>query len=178
MIIKCGCVTLRAIEEKDFDFLLFLINSPEIEQNTVGWNYPVSNLMQKQWMENFRNSLQSIKLMIELENSRTIGMVMLENLDWKNRTAEIGCKMSAKLKDRIKGDMQYALKGIIKYAFEELGMECICGTILEDNFFSRNLCKKVGFIEEGILRKRVYKRGKFMNLISVSLLKEDFIETK
>lgn len=175
MIVNYGCVTLRAIEEKDFDLLFYLINAPEIESSIVGWNFPVSHLAQKQWMERFQNSMESIKFMIELQNSKTIGMVMLENLDWKNRTAEIACKMKALLKDRIKGDMEDALKGMLKYAFCELGLNCIYGMILEENYLSRNLCKRAGFVEEGTLRERTYKGGEFKNLISISILKEDFL---
>ena len=42
MIVKYGCVKLRAIEDKDFDLLFYMINAPEIENNLVGWNFPVS----------------------------------------------------------------------------------------------------------------------------------------
>lgn len=176
MIVRYGCVTLRAIEKKDFELLLYLINSPEIERDIVGWNFPVSSTTQKKWMKNFKNNLRSIKLMIELENKKTIGMIMLENIDWKNKTAEIACKTGPFLKYRIPGDTKDALKGMAKYAFDELGLNCINGNILEENYLSRNLSKKVGFIEEGILRKRVYKNGKFRNVVSVSLLKEEFQE--
>lgn len=174
MLVKYGCVTLRAIEEKDFELLLYLINAPEIEKGLIGWNFPVSQLAQKEWMENFKNSLESIKFMIELENTKTIGMVMLEKIDLKNRTAEIACKMSAPLENRIKGDMSDALKGMIKYAFDELGLNCIIAKVLEDNILSKNLCIQVGFAVEGILRKRVYKSGNFKNVVSMSLLKEEF----
>lgn len=176
MVIKNGCVTLRAIEERDTDLLFYLINDSEIESCTVGWNFPISYLEHKQWMEGFKNSIKSIKLMIELENSKTIGMIMLENLDWKNRTAEIGYKISAPPGNRIKGDMTDAVRGMLKYAFNELGFNCINTVILENNMPSRNLCKRVGFVEEGILRKRVYKEGEFKNLISVSILKEEFLK--
>ncbi len=178
MVIKYGCVELRAIEDKDFELLLHLINAPEIECMTAGWCFPVSSAGQKAWMENFRNSDRSIKLMIELENARTIGLMALENLDWKNRTAAVGCKISAKPEDRIKGDMIDAMKGILGYAFEELGMNCIYGEILEDNLFSRKLSRQAGFSEDGILRKRVYKRGQFRNVVAVSILKEEFMCVK
>lgn len=175
MYIEYGCVRLRAIEKKDIELLLYLINAPELENKTVGWHFPISCITQEHWMENFQNSDQSIKLMIELKNSKTIGMVMLEKLDWKNRTASIGCKISSLSTDRIKNDTLDAVKGILKYAFDELGMNCIYGEILEDNIFSRKLCKRAGFIEEGILRNRIYKNGKFKNLVSVSIIKEEFV---
>ena len=40
--------------------------------------------------------------------------------------------------------------------------------------YSRKLCKKIGFVEEGTLRQRVYKSGKYKNLISVSMLREEY----
>lgn len=174
MIIKYGCVKLRAVEEKDFELLLNLINAPEIENMTGGWHYPVSCMAQKCWMENFENSDQCIKLMIELINSKTIGMISLENINWKDRAAAVSYKICAALEDRIKGDTLDALKGMIGYAFNEMGMNCIYAEILEENYFSRNLCKRAGFIEEGIMRKRVYKNGKYRNFVSVSILKEEF----
>lgn len=174
MNIKYGCTTLRAIEKTDFQLLFYLINAPEIEYRTVGWSFPISESTQERWIEKFENSNQSIKLMIELSNGETIGVVMLEDIDWKNRTVSFGCKVIASSKSRMKGDVRDAVKGIITYAFNELGMNCIHGVLQEDNIFSRKLCKKLGFLEEGILRKRVYKGGKYKNLISVSLLKEEF----
>lgn len=176
MIIKYGCATLRAIEKEDIDLLLYLINAPEIEDMTVGWHFPLSRMDQEQWMSHFRNSEKSVKLMIELDNSKTIGMVMLENIDWKNRTACFGCKMGAPLKDRIKGDMLDAVRGMLRYAFYELGLNCIHGTILENNKFSRKLCQRAGFVEEGVLRNRIYKNGEYRNLISVSVMKKEFCE--
>ena len=174
MIIKYGCVTLRTIEKEDIDLLLYLINAPEIEAMTVGWHFPISHMDQEQWMNNFKNSAQSIKLMIELENSKTIGMIMLENIDWKNRTANLGYKMSACSVDRMRGDMLDAIKGMLRYAFCELGLECIHSTILESNIFSLKLSKRAGFVEEGILRNRIYKNGQYKKLISVSILKDEF----
>lgn len=174
MIIEYGCAKLRAIEEKDFDLLFYLINSSKVENMTVGWHYPISHMIQQRWIENFENSDKSIKLMIELTNAKTIGMISVENINWKDRTATMGYKISAALEDRISGDTYDALSGMIRYTFYELGINCIYAEILEENYFSRNLCKRVGFKEEGILRNRVYKNGNYRNLISVSILKEEF----
>lgn len=174
MVIKYGCITLRAIEERDLDLLFYLINAPEIETCTVGWNFPVSYRAHRQWIEDYRCSSKDIRLMIELSNSKTIGMVMLEDIDWKNRTAEMGIKVGVS-QDRMKGDTVDAVRGMLKYAFEELGLNCVRAVILEDNILSHNLCRRVGFTEEGVLRSRTYKRGKFLNLISYSMLKEEFV---
>ena len=174
MIIKNGCATLRAIEEKDFDLLFYLINASEIENKTVGWHLPINSTQQKEFISKYRNSDSDIRLMIELSNGKTIGMISLTNIDWKNRTADIGYKISANFEDRIKGDMKDAINGLLKYAFFELGLNCIISTILEDNIFSLKLAKKLHFTQEGILRQRIYKQGKFKDLMILSMLKSEY----
>lgn len=174
MIIKNGCATLRAIEEKDFDLLFFLINDPDIEKMTGGWHVPIGSAEQKAWIANYRNTEKNIRLMIELENGKTIGMISLTDIDLKNRTAEINYKIHANVEDRIRGDMKDAINGILKYAFYELGLNCILSVILEYNTFAIKLAKKMHFSQEGILRQRIYKNGKFNNQICFSLLKEEF----
>ena len=174
MILKNGCVTLRAIENEDFDLLFYLINAPEIEEMIEGWNLPISSDEQKNWIQNYTNTNNNIKLMIELSNGKTIGMIMLTDIDWKNRQAAIGYKISAPAEDRIKGDMKDAINAILTYAFYELGLNCIRSLILEKNIFSVKLAKKLNFQMEGILRERIFKNGIFNNQIMFSILKAEY----
>ena len=174
MILKNGCVTLRAIEKEDFELLFYLINAPEIEEMIEGWNLPISSDEQKNWIQNYSNTNNNIKLMIELSNGKTIGMIMLTDIDWKNRQAAIGYKISAPAEDRIKGDMKDAINAILTYAFYELGLNCIRSLILEKNIFSVKLAKKLNFQMEGILRERIFKNGIFNNQIMFSILKAEY----
>lgn len=174
MIIRYGCATLRPIEEKDFDLLFSMINDPEIEDMTVGWNWPVSRGQQWEFIRNFKNDEQSMRLMIELTNGETIGLMAVNDIDWKNRTASIGYKVQASVECRIRGDLFDALVGIYNYLFNELGLNCVYGAYLEDNSFSRKSGKKLPIKEEGILRQRIFKRGKYHNLVSTSLLRDEF----
>ena len=174
MILKNGCVTLRAIEKEDFELLFYLINAPEIEEMIEGWNLPISSDEQKKWMQGYSNTNSDIKLMIELSNGKTIGMIVLTDIDWKNRQAAIGYKISAPFEDRIKGDMKDAVNALLNYAFNELGLNCVSSLILERNIFSVKLAKKLHFQIEGILRERIYKNGVFNNQIMFSILKSEF----
>ncbi len=174
MIIKHGCAILRSIEEKDFDLLYFMINDSEIEYLSGGWSYPVSKEQQKDYMRTFRNDDKHIKLMIELTNGKTIGMVTAENIDWKNRKAVYGMKTCADANSRMKGDTFDAGIGFLDYLFNELGMNCVYGTILEENIFSRKLVHKLRFHEDGVLRQQIFKKGKYHNLIAVSILRDEF----
>lgn len=174
MIIKNGCATLRAIEENDFDLLFYLINDPYIEQMTGGWHIATSSTEQKNWITNYHNTKENIRLMIELDNQKTIGMVSLTDIDWKNRCCCINYKVHASKEDRMPNDITDALEGLIKYAFLELGMNCIEAQILEYNAPSIKLINKMHFQQDGILRQRIYKNGTFNNQLCFSLLRKEF----
>jgi len=176
MILENGCVKLRAIEERDFDILYNMLQSPEIEKAMGHCTMPISPEQQKEWMSRYRNSESQIRLMIELENGKTIGVIMLYDIDTQNGTAELGHKIMASLEDRIRGDIECAVKTMLTYAFDYLRLNCIYCRTLDGNVFAEKLLKKVGFEMEGVLRQRIYQEGKYMDMHSFSLLKEDFYD--
>lgn len=176
MLLKYGCATLRAIEPTDSSLLLKMMNDPEIEINTVGEHSPVGLNQQNQWTSTYKNDDKNIRLMIDLTNGKTIGMVSLTAIDYKNGTAQTGFKISCSFEDRMKNDTFDACAALYSYAFQYLRLNCIVGETLEENSFSLNLQKRLGFQVEGILKERVFKNGKFQNIVSTSLLKSDFLK--
>lgn len=174
MIIRYGCAILRPIEERDFDLLYFMINDPEIEYLVGGWSYPIGTEQEKEYIRSFRNSDNALKLMIELTNGQTIGMVVARQIDWKNRKAEVGMKTFSNLENRMENDTFDAGVALLDYLFNELGMNCLYGTILENNYFVQKLLKKLHFSIDGVLRHRLFNRGKFHNVIAVSILRDEF----
>lgn len=175
MYIKFGYATLRAIEESDADLLKRMINSPEIEENTLGWSLPVSSFKQEQWIKNFSNSMDCIRWMIELENGTVLGMACLTDIDWKNRFASIGIKIDIEEKNRMYGDVKDAYYAVLLYAFDELGLNRIEAATLDYNIFSLKLSRSMGFVDEGIRRKKYYKNGQWHDIIVNGLLKEEFV---
>ena len=101
---------------------------------------------------------------------------MLTNIDWKNRSAELAQKTKATQEQRVEHDIWDAMMGFLNYAFNELNLNCVYGTVLEYNYLSRKLAKRCGLKEEGILRDRVFKNGRYHNLIPNSVIKKDFDE--
>ena len=175
MIIDANSVILRAIEENDLPLLQAMINDPAIERLTGGYCFPVSADRQRRWFDNY-DQQKDLRCMIQIKNGVTIGMIMLTDIDWKNRTAQLHQKTLAKVEDRKKDDVYDAMMGFLNYAFNELDLQCVYGTVLEYNLLSRKLALRCGLKEEGILRNRVFKNGKRHNLIANSIIKEEFAE--
>ena len=172
MNIVYGKVTLRAIEERDLTFCFGMINDPQIEISTVGKNFPVSIHQQREWFLNCSDA-RLIRLLIEAEDTGPIGMAMISDISWINRSAELGIKFSPTV-SRTREDTENAANALLKYAFDELNLHSVYANIVEDNLFSRKLMMQFGFTEEGKLRDRVYKRGTYHNLMVYSLLRNEY----
>ena len=69
-------------------------------------------------------------------------------------------------------------KGVNKVSLFILDLNRIEISCAEDNFRSRALPEKMGFIKEGILGDNYYLNGDLHNLVAYSLLKSDRVKEK
>lgn len=170
MILNDNNIILRAIEQKDGFLLKEMMNDPEIERMVLGWSFPVSEKNQTDWINNLKAN--EPRFIIEY-NTEAIGLATITSLDYKNSTANLNIKLQ-------NGD--YKGKGIgtktiqllVEFCFEELNLNCLTANILDYNLPSQKLFEKCGFIKEAILRSRVYKKGKYHNVLVYSLLKSEY----
>jgi ribosomal-protein-alanine N-acetyltransferase len=73
------------------------------------------------------------------------------------------------------GIMSEAAQEVVRFGFEELGLHRIQTTVLPENIHSLKILKKIGFVEEGLLRQ--YNHGKeFKDTIMLSMLKDDYLK--
>ena len=163
-------IILRAIEDKDLDLLYNMINDPDIEKNVFGWSFPISKQNQLEWMKTERKD-GNIRFVIEYNNF-PVGVVSLSNIDFKNRTTNLNIKL---LKNyRGKGIASRSIKILIEYVFEELNLNLITASVLEYNKESLLLWEKNGFTREANLRARIFKNGKYNNIVIFSLLRDEY----
>ncbi len=100
-----------------------------------------------------------IRLGVFLLDGTVIGDVALQDIEWKNRSCTIGLGIS-KIKNRCKGYGTEAVKLILEYGFNNIGLERISASTLEQNKATQRVLEKLDFTLEGIERKAVYFAGK------------------
>ncbi len=167
-------VTLRAIEERDLEFLQNLMNDPEISASVVGTAYPVSAVHQEHWYQKIVDDDRTLRLIIETQKDGVVGTVIMGDFDWISRVAHsTGIKMdtSRVTESGIALDAMVTLFG---YAFNELNLNRIEGSAMADNRQAMALNKLIGFTIEGTMRQAVYAGGKYHDLLMLGMLKEDF----
>lgn len=166
-------VVLRAISMKDANLLMELINDAETEKMLGGSSFPVSLEGQEKWISAQTGRIDVLRCIVALkENEEGIGTVILSDIDTKNGVAQVHIKMD-KQRGRGKGYGSDALNAIANYAFDEMRLNCIYADVLEYNTVSQKLFEKCGFHRDGVLRSRVFKGGRYINVVSYSRLKEE-----
>ncbi len=168
-------VILRAIEPTDRDMFLNMINDPEIEEMVVGHSFPVSKLEQEKWIEGLAHEKNILRCVIAKKETpqEGIGTVIISDIDYKNGVAQIHIKLLTGEDVRHQGFGKDAVNTISKYAFDELRINVLYAEVLEYNEISQKLFLGCGFKKDGVLRQRAFKHGRFVDIVSLSLLRTD-----
>lgn len=169
-------VILRNIEPEDLEAIRSMTNDPEQEKMIVGWSFPTAKKHQEDWYQRILSDRNNMRFTIEYDNKFS-GLIILSNIDWKNRSAETGIRLALDAPRNI-GLGTDSLSALVRFAFEELGMNRLNTTILNYNEASLKLHAKCGFIQEGIKKQSVYKGGRFHDEILVAILRSDYYQKK
>ncbi len=166
-------VVLRAVEKEDCELIREMFNDPELEDVVVGWALPLSKYAQEKWFENHYNDNHNLRFIIETEEDGAVGVATLTEINWKDKRATHGIKLANKER-RSKGIGTDAVMAIMRYAFDELGLNRLDGGWFEDNIPSINLYTKCGWKPEGRRREFIYKHGTYRDLIPAGILASDY----
>lgn len=175
MNIKGKIVTLRAMEKQDSDMIRGMFNDPEMENLVIGWAFPVSSYAQDKWFEAHYADNTNFRFVIETDDDGAVGIETLTQIDWKNRMATHGIKLYSE-NVRGKGIGTDSVMAIMRYAFDELGLNRLNSSWLPENVASKSTYTKCGWKEEGIRRKCIYKKGSYRDLIITGILESEYRE--
>ena len=107
-----------------------------------------------------------------LYESRVVGMVGQNTYSQANKFASLGYWLS---KDHMgKGIMTKAVKALIQFSFDEMGVETVEIQAAVENKASRAIPERLGFTNEGILRQREWLYDHFVDHVCYSLLKSEW----
>jgi diamine N-acetyltransferase len=127
------------------------------------------------WYDNYmlnRNATIRCAIVEATDEECILGLVSLMNINFINQTAEFNI-MIGDTANRGKNIGYFATTKILNHAFNNMNINRIELEVLESNIYALKLYEKVGFKQEGIKRQSTYKNGKFVNMIMMSILKED-----
>ncbi|MHA2390480.1 MAG: GNAT family N-acetyltransferase [Promethearchaeota archaeon] len=165
-------VKLGPIKREYIDSYLKWFNDPEITQYLVMFR-PLTRMMEEDWIENLKNRNDAIFFSIYLLNDTHIGNCGLNAIDWKNRVAEVGITIGEK-DYQGKGYGTEAMELLLEYGFNTVNLNRIQLRVYDFNVRAIKSYKNIGFIEEGRLRKAIFNKGEYHDLIMMSILREEW----
>ncbi|WP_107837981.1 GNAT family N-acetyltransferase [Metasolibacillus meyeri] len=110
---------------------------------------------------------------IVTEKGKHIGWIDLKNIDKLNRHAELGLAIGDKAYWG-KGYGLSAMKEMLLWGFNELNLNKIWLRVEVDNDKAIKSYKRIGYVEEGILRQDRLRNGEFVDRLRMSILKHEF----
>tara|TARA_B110001452_G_scaffold210688_1_gene181118 strand:+ start:925 stop:1473 length:549 start_codon:yes stop_codon:yes gene_type:complete len=169
-------VILRAIESDDLILLNKWANNPEIQYWLGGWHFPSSIKDQKKWYDSLEINSKNQRFAITTNEEGLIGTANLVDIDWKNKNAFHGLLIGDK-DIRGKGYGRDAVFAIMQYAFEELGLNRLDGSIIEYNINSFKLyIDKCGWKKEGVKKEWYFRKNQFWDKVVVGITKSRYQE--
>lgn len=168
-------VYIREITIDDIE----IINSWRNDKNTIdllGANFRYINLeTDKEWINNYqKNRDKQVRCSICIDK-KIIGLISLTSIDNINRKSELHVLIGDK-DSRGKGYGKKSIQLMLNHAFNNLNLNKVYLTVLSSNFIAKKLYSDLGFKEEGVLRKEIYKNGDYVDCNIMSILKEEFLD--
>ncbi|HEX2090101.1 MAG TPA: GNAT family protein [Actinomycetota bacterium] len=165
-------VRLRAVEEDDLSRVNELFWDPDVTQYLdVVWPEPIAGT--KEWWE--RSRAQGIALFaIETLPGEFVGACELGAIDQRVRSAVLGIWIGKPFWGR--GYGTDAVRTLARFGIHEMNLQRIRLLVQETNPRGKAAYEKVGFKEEGRLRRAAFIGGRHVDLIEMGLLAEHLIE--
>ena len=108
---------------------------------------------------------------VEKKTQQMVGTIGYMSYSEENETVEIGYSLARWLWNG--GYMTEALSRVIDYTFESMRINRIEAQHELDNPASGRVMEKCGMRREGVLRQRLYNKGKFVDVALYSILRSD-----
>ncbi|SFK60663.1 ribosomal-protein-alanine N-acetyltransferase [Halobacillus dabanensis] len=119
---------------------------------------------------------KEIPWVIENDAKEVIGIFRFHKLNFWHKKTEMGAILHPDFQRS--GVMTEVFRTVLPYGFEKLGLNRIVGDIFAENEGSRQLLKKFGFREEGVLRATDYDGHNFHDTVVFSMLKQEYDQLK
>jgi RimJ/RimL family protein N-acetyltransferase len=160
-------VRLRATTERDLDLVLRIESAPENAAFIGQWS-----------RERHRAAIddpgKAHWLVLAEPDECVVGYLILVGIDSPHRSLEI---TRIAITEKGKGFGRQALRLVKRWAFEEAGAHRLWLDVMENNHRARHLYRSEGFVEEATLRESIAVGDRFVSLVILSILEDEYCRT-
>jgi diamine N-acetyltransferase len=173
-LLESDRLLLKPIEEEDINQLLEIRWDREVMRLSLP--EPISRRDQQEWFRSLstKNNLALSVFLKEASGLKLVGTIGLYDINTRHQRATFRMRLSGECQGQ--GIGFEAGRMLMEYGFNVLNLRKICGDQFAENKAAVTFCRRLGFVEEGVLRQHYYQNGMFRDVSFVGLLKEDFFK--
>lgn len=149
------------------------LDSPTLALHQDGIELPSSVELQKAWLEKAAGFKSEDMLRFAMENldGVTVGWATLHSRDQKNGTFGFGVAVYRAYRGQ--GYAIDAVRMLLKYGFWEQRYQKCNSMCLHTNAASIRIHEKLGFVEEGRIRRNCFQDGKYHDEVLFGMTREE-----
>lgn len=169
-------IMLREYRRDDLPWIRQWVNDPEVVSYLSDiFLYPHAMESTELYLESMLEGRSDSRgfVIADLTTEAYIGQVNLDSIDWKNRVGKIGIVIGSTDHMGL-GLGTEAMKLLVDFAFLEMNLNRLELEVYDFNERAIRSYLKCGFKEEGRLRERLYKHGRYLDVIQMGILKSDW----
>jgi UDP-4-amino-4,6-dideoxy-N-acetyl-beta-L-altrosamine N-acetyltransferase len=138
---------------------------------------PISQDEHQRWFQNILEDSASSRVRILESDSQASGLASLTKIDLRNRSCEWGGYLAPEI-DRGGGVGRAMLFLSLEHAFEELDLNRVAVEVIVGNDAAIKLYESIGFLQEGLLRERAFRRSGPVDALILAMLRSEWTENK
>jgi len=176
-IIETPRLLLRKLGVEDAEEYFSIASNPLAAKHTI-WNAHITIEDSISYLSELQAKMDQGQAIhwgiIDQATGTLIGRVGFIHFDTQHSLSEVGFALHCDWWGQ--GIMSEAALPVIRYGFEELGLNRIEGRCNADNLASERVLLKIGMTFEGILRRQLKIKGVFIDQKMYAILNSDFNE--
>jgi RimJ/RimL family protein N-acetyltransferase len=163
-------VSLRGVEKEDYEPIREWLTDPDLLHLLGARPIPIGNVDAEKLPELFRLREGRV-LAITTRDKVLVGLIAVGNFHEFNRTAQVIVLIGDR-GEWGRGFGTDALRMVTRFAFDDLNLNSLEAHIPEFNGRALKAFAKVGYEREGQLRKRLFLRGRYWDVVVAGALRD------
>ena len=164
-------IKLRKITTNDLEMIRKWRMLPEVSKYMLNYR-TITTEDQIKWFEKISND-KSCKYWIIQYKLEDIGLISISEIDYNNKNCTWGYYI-ADLNMRGKGIGKNLECSLHDYVFNVLNLHKLYGDVVDGNQIILGMHKRFGYTIEGVFRDQICKNNKYINIIKVGILKDEW----